>query len=274
MPALLALAAAAVFGAADFTGGYATRRTPVATVTLITNLVGVVVATGLVLALGGSWSTSSTAWGAAGGACGLVGLILLYRGLATGPNRVVSPLSAVVAAAIPVVVGLGAGERPGELAVVGLAITPIAIWLVAGGDLRQAQGAGRSLAIAVGAGLGFGLFFACLAQTPDDAGAVPLLTARLTSTTVLVLVMLMRGPSSRPERTDLTIPVLAGTLDMAANGLFLWSSRGGDLAVVGALVSFYPVTTVLLAIAILGERLSRPQVVGLALALAAAAFLN
>jgi drug/metabolite transporter (DMT)-like permease len=61
---------------------------------------------------------------------------------------------------------------------------------------------------------------------------------------------------------------------MAANGLFLWSSRGGDLAVVGALVSFYPVTTVLLAIAILGERLSRPQVVGLALALAAAAFLS
>jgi drug/metabolite transporter (DMT)-like permease len=273
VPALLALAAAAVFGAADFTGGYATRRTHVGTVTLVTNVIGVAIATALVVVIGGSWSATSVGWGAAGGACGLAGLLLLYFGLATGPNRVVSPSSAVVAAVIPVVVGLAAGDRPGQLAILGLLLTPAAIWLVAGGDFGQAAGARRSLAIAVGAGVGFGLFFVCLAQTPDDAGAVPLLAARLTSTTAL-LVAVVAHRVAPPRRDEIRTPALAGTLDMGANGLFLWSARDGDLAVVGALVSLYPVTTVLLAIGILGERLRRTQVLGLALAVASAAMLS
>lgn len=273
MPALLALAAAAVFGAADFTGGYASRRTPVGTVTLVTNVVGVAIAASLVLVLGGSWTSATVGWGAAAGGCGLVGLLLLYFGLATGPNRLVSPLSAVVAAAIPVVVGLATGDRPSELAIVGLAVTPVAIWMVAGGDLRAASGAGRSLAIAAGAGVGFGLFFVCLAQAPDDAGAVPLLAARLTSTTLL-LAAALAGRVAAPRRDELAIPALAGTLDMGANGLFLWSSIDGDLAVVGALVSFYPVTTVLLAVTVLGERLTRWQLLGLGLAVTAAAMLS
>jgi uncharacterized membrane protein len=273
VPALLALAAAAVFGAADFTGGYAARRTPVATVTLVTNVVGVAIAAVLVLTLGGASSGASVGWGAAGGAFGLVGIVLLYFGLATGPNRLVSPLSAVIAAALPVAVGLATGDRPGELAFIGLAIAPLAIWLVAGGDIRAASGAGRSLAVAVGAGAGFGLFFVCLAQTPDDAGAVPLLAARLTSTTLLLVAVAARR-ASPPTRADIPIPALAGTLDMGANGLFLWSAVDGDLAVVGALVSFYPVTTVLLAMAVLGERVSRSQAIGLFLAVACAALLS
>lgn len=273
MPALLALAAAAVFGAADFTGGYATRRTPVGTVTLVTNVIGVAIAACLVAVLGGAWSGSSVGWGAAGGACGLAGLLLLYYGLATGPNRVVSPSSAVVAAVIPVVAGVLGGERPDRWAVAGLLLTPIAIWLVAGGDLREAADARRSLVIAVGAGVGFGLFFVCLAQTPDDAGAVPLLAARLTSTTAL-LAAALAGRVAPPRRDQVRVPAIAGTLDMGANGLFLWSARDGDLAVVGALVSLYPVTTVLLAVGILHERLSRTQVLGLVLAVTTAAMLS
>lgn len=273
MPALLALTAALVFGAADFTGGYATRRTPVATVTLITNIVGVALAAALVLALGGAWTTRTVAWGAAGGAGGLVGLVLLYLGLATGPNRLVSPLSAVIAAAIPVLVGISTGDRPGRLAIVGLLLTPVAIWLVAGGDHRQAAGAGRSLTLAVGAGIGFGLFFTCLAQTPDDAGAVPLLAARITSTALLLLAATRQRPGRLPS-TDLTLPAVAGALDMTANGLFLWSTRGGDLAVVGALVNLFPVTTILLAVVILHERLTRLQTAGLALAITSAALLS
>lgn len=263
-----------VFGAADFAGGYATRRTPVATVTLITNVVGVVLAVGLVLALGGAWTTPSMAWGAAAGACGLSGLVLLYLGLAQGPNGLVSPLSAVVAAAIPVVVGIAGGDRPDRWAVAGLLVTPLAIWLVAaGGGGSRSSALARPLVLALGAGIGFGLFFTCLAQTPDDAGAVPLLAARATSTTVLLLAATRRRAGPVP-RSALALPVLAGTLDMTANGLFLWSAREGDLAVVGALVSLFPVTTVLLAVLLLGERLSRAQVTGMVLAVGAAALLS
>ncbi|MFV0525586.1 MAG: EamA family transporter [Acidimicrobiales bacterium] len=273
MSALLALASAAVFGAADFAGGYATRRLPVLTVTLLTNIVGALVAGVLVLTLGGTWSPGAVVWGALGGACGLLGLLLLYEGLATGPNRLVSPLSGVISAAIPVVIGVASGDRPGGLAIAGLLLTPPAIWLVAGGDHRAAAGEHRSIVIAAGAGVGFGLFFACIAQTPDDGGAVPLLAARITSTTLLLLAAARQRPGA-PEGTGWALPILAGLLDMTANGLFLWSSRGGDLSVVAALVALYPVTTILLAVLILHERLTRSQTVGLAIAVTAAALLS
>lgn len=271
MPALLALLGAAVFGAADFVGGHATRRTPVATVTLLSNLVGAGLAGLLVVAVGGVWSTSALSWGALGGFFGLAGLVLLYLGLADGPNRLVSPLCAVIAAVIPVLVGIGGGDRPGTTGTIGLASTVPAIWLVAGGELHLPESR-RSVRLAVGSGVGFGLFFVCLAQTPDDAGAVPLLAARVAST-ALLLGAAARRHDRRPAPSELSLPALAGVLDMTANGLFLWSTRDGDLAVVGALINLFPITTVVLARIVLAERLTRSQAVGIVLAVAAAALL-
>lgn len=273
MPALLALAAACTFGVADFLGGLATRKAAVASVTLITNVAGAALALVLVLLIDGEWSVAAIAWGGIGGFAGLIGLLLLYQGLADGPNRLVSPLSAVVAAAVPVGVGVWLGDRPGLLAVAGLVIAPVAIWLVAGGDLKMADASKRPLALGIGAGLGFGTFFALLAQTPDDAGAVPLLVARITSVTILVVAAMVMRPG-KPAPSVLAVAVLGGALDMTANGLFLWSTLDGDLAIVGALVSLFPATTVLLAVAFLGERLDRKQLAGLALAVVTAALLS
>jgi len=273
MPALLAIAAACTFGVADFLGGLSTRKAAVVAITLITNLAGAALAIVLVVVIDGEWAMRALGWGALGGLAGLVGLVLLYEGLASGPNRVVSPLSAVVAATVPVVVGVALGDRPGTLAIAGLCVTPIAVWLVAGGDLGLVGVSKRPLALAVGAGLGFGAFFTLLAQAPDDAGAVPLLAARATSVVVLVIATAVIRPKA-PGTATIGIAIAAGTLDMTANGLFLWSTLDGDLAIVGALVSLFPVTTVLLAVAILGERLDRKQAAGLALAISAAALLS
>ena len=273
MPALLALAAACTFGVADFLGGLATRRAAVVAITLATNLAGGTLALVLVFVIDGAWTTESIAWGAAGGFAGLIGLVLLYQGLADGPNRLVSPLSAVVAAAVPVAVGVSLGDRPSMLATAGLSLAPVAIWLVAGGDLRMIGTSKRPLALGIGAGLGFGTFFALLAQTPDDAGAVPLLAARATSVAILIILAIATRPA-KPTVPTLGVALAAGTLDMTANGLFLWSTLDGDLSVVGALVSLFPATTVLLAVAFLGERLDRKQVAGLALAIAVAALLS
>lgn len=273
MPALLALAAACTFGVADFLGGLATRRAPVAVVTLISNVAGLALAIVLVVTIDGRWSFGAIGWGAGGGLAGLVGLLLLYQGLASGPNRLVSPLSAIVAATVPVVVGVALGDRPDALAVVGLGVTPIAVWLLAGGDMGLADAPLRPVAMAVGAGLGFGTFFVLIAQTPDDAGAVPLLAARATSVTVLIVAAVVLQPAAPPIRAG-GIAVAAGALDMSANGLFLWSTLDGALAIVGALVSLFPATTVLLAVALLGERLDRKQSAGLALAVGAAALLS
>jgi len=273
MPALLALAAACTFGVADFLGGLATRKAAVVAVTLITNVAGAALAVLLVFIIDGAWTASAIGWGAIGGFAGLVGLVLLYQGLADGPNRLVSPLSAVVAAAVPVAVGVSLGDRPGGLAIVGLCVAPIAIWLVAGGDLKMVGASKRPLALGIGAGLGFGTFFAFLAQTPDDAGAVPLLAARTTSVSILIIAAMFSRPS-KPAPSILAVGLVAGALDMTANGLFLWSTLDGDLAIVGSLVSLFPATTVLLAVAFLGERLDRKQLAGLAFAVAAAALLS
>jgi drug/metabolite transporter (DMT)-like permease len=185
----------------------------------------------------------------------------------------VSPLSAVVAAVVPVVAGIALGDRPDRLAVIGLLITPIAVWMLAGGEFRLDGADRRPLLLAVGAGLGFGLFFTLLAQVPDGSGAVPLLTARGVSVTVLLVAALVVRPSP-PSGKWTSVSLGAGALDMSANGLFLWSTREGELAIVGALVSLFPATTVLLAVIVLGERLSRSQLAGLALALLAAVLLS
>ena len=169
MPALLALAAACTFGVADFLGGLCTRRAAVVAVTLTTNLAGAALAIVLVSTIGGAWTPGAIGWGAVAGLAGLIGLVLLYQGLADGPNRLVSPLSAVIAAIVPVAVGVTLGDRPDTLAIAGLAVAPIAIWLVAGGDLRMTDTSRRPVLLGVGAGLGFGTFFALIAQTPDDA---------------------------------------------------------------------------------------------------------
>ncbi len=112
-----------------------------------------------------------------------------------------------------------------------------------------------------------------MSRSADDAGAVPLLMARVTSVTVLIIAAAVTRPS-RPARSTTGIAVVAGTLDMTANGLFLWSTLDGDLAIVGALVSLFPATTVLLAVVFLSERLDRKQAVGLVLTVTAAALLS
>ena len=117
----------------------------------------------------------------------------------------------------------------------------------------------RPIALGIGAGLGFGTFFALIAQTPDDAGAVPLVAARATSVTILIIAVVVTRPGA-PAPQVLGVAIVAGALDMAANGLFLWSTLDGDLAIVGALVSLFPATTVLLAVVFLGERLDRKQI--------------
>ena len=200
MPALLALAAACTFGVADFLGGLCTRRAAVAAITLTTNVAGALLAIVLVFTIGGEWTSEAIGWGAVAGVAGLVGLVLLYQGLADGPNRLVSPLSAVVAAIVPVAVGVSLGDRPSALAVAGLAVAPVAIWLVAGGDLRMTETSKRPIALGIGAGLGFGTIFALIAQTPDDAGAVPLVAARATSVTILIIAVVVTRPGAPPRR--------------------------------------------------------------------------
>ncbi|MBI1377911.1 MAG: EamA family transporter [Frankiales bacterium] len=283
MPALLALLSAAVWGVADFTGGLASRRsTPLRTLALTTPA-GLVVVLPVALLVGGSVS-GSVLPGVVSGVTGSLGILLLYAALTLGPMGVVSPVSAVLGAAIPVLVGLVHGERPGAAAYVGMALAVVAIVTVGleppapTDDARHQRLTPRALLLAVGAGVGIGVFFAVIAQAPSDAGLWPVVFSRAVSTVLLALMGLVvvarrGGPFLPAGRTVRIQAIAAGTLDVGANALYLVATQTGLLSVVAVLGSLYPAATVLLARYVLAERLHPLQKVGMATAIVAGALL-
>jgi drug/metabolite transporter (DMT)-like permease len=272
MATLLALASAVVYGMADFAGGMASRRAAAAAVVALSQGAGLVAVLLLLPWLGGDPEPADLGWGAAAGVAGAAGLLLFYRSLAAGVMSVVAPVTAVSAAALPVLGGLLLGERIGPLAAAGIALALAAVVLVAAEDglasLRNARLG--TVAPALAAGAGFGLFFVVLDRTGDDSGLTPLAAARVVSVLLVGGLALATGRSLRVSRRVLPVVLLAGVGDMTANALFLVATQvGGQLAITGVLASLYPASTVLLAQVVLRERLAGAQRAGLAVAAAA-----
>jgi drug/metabolite transporter (DMT)-like permease len=214
-------------------------------------------------------------FGGAGGLAGAVGVVLLYRALAIGPMSVVAPITGLLAAAVPVVAGVAEGDRPSTANGVGMAVALAAIVLVSaegGGSLRPSDR--RGVVLALGAGLGFGVFFVALSHTADGAGTWPLLAARVASVSALGGLALL-GRVDHEVPAGVRLPAAgAGALDVAANLLYLLAVRRGLLSVVSVLTALYPVSTVVLARLVLKERFLRVQQVGMAFAVVAVVLLS
>lgn len=270
MAVILALASAATYGAADFLGGLSSRRAPAVAVTLVSQAAGLAVLLAVVAVLGGSPTGADLGWGAAAGLAGGVGLLLLYRGLAGGTMSVVAPITAVCAAAVPIVAGLAMGERPAALALGGVAVALLAIVLVSREEAAGPRGPVTAVAgTALLAGAAFGLFFVLLERTGEAAGLWPLVAARVSSITLLAVIARAAGQPWGVPRAALSGVLAAGLLDMAANVFYLLAVREGLLSLVAVLASLYPASTVLLATIVLRERLHPVQRTGLAAAAAA-----
>jgi len=265
MVVVLALSSALVYGAADFCGGLAARTSRTLAVVAVSQLAGLLALLLLLPLLGGSPSVLDLVWGSAAGVAGAVGLAIFYRALADGVMSVIAPVTAVCAAAVPVVFGLALGERLTAAAGAGIALALMAVTLVAaeGGRPSLATARQAGLMSALAAGAAFGLFFVLLDQPSSDSGLWPLVGARTAS--LVVVAALAAGTRSGLALSAGALPlvVVAGVLDMAANALFLLAAREGLLAIAGVLASLYPVSTVLLAQVVLRERLTRTQVAGL-----------
>jgi drug/metabolite transporter (DMT)-like permease len=269
---LLALGCAVVYGAADFLGGLASRRTSAFAVVALSQVVGLIALLALLPWLGGPVGPADLWWGAAAGLAGATGLVVFFRTLARGVMSVIAPVTAVTAAAVPVLVGLVGGDRISSWAAFGIVLALVGVALVSaeGGfaALRAARPA--SLAPALLAGSMFGLFFVLLDQTSDGSGLTPLVTARLASVGLVVVLALAGRKSLRVTRAALPLVAASGLGDMTANALFLLATQSdGQLAITGVLASLYPVSTVVLAQLVLRERLVGAQVAGLAAAVAA-----
>ena len=225
--------------------------------------------------LGGHAGAGDIAWGALCGLAGLGAIGMLYRGLAIGTMGVVSPVSAVLGASIPLVFGVAFhGERPTWIAYAGIAAALAAVVCVgAGPNGRRTRGLPPGLLEAMLAGVGFGAYFIMLSQTRAEAGMVPVFAARVTSVVLLLAGALAFGGTAnfRVARPALALVLFCGALDVSANVLYVVAAHAGLLSLVAVLTSLYPAATVALAAIVLRERLARLQWIGVAFALGGAA---
>jgi uncharacterized membrane protein len=283
---VLALAAAVFYGAADFLGGFATRRAATLTVVVLSQIVGVAtvcVAAGFLPPA--QPRLVDMVWGAVAGLIGGSALALFYRALGRGTMSVIAPVTAVVAIVIPVAVGLAQGERPAVQAMLGVGLACVSIVLVSATVSRGADGAlprirgaisAGSFGTALAAGACFGGFLVVIRQASPAAGIWPLAAGRVASIVAyLSAAALTRRPLPlRVLPAALPLIIGAGMLDMTANICYLLATHRGLLAIVATIASLYPATTLLLARLVLRERMSWLQSVGLGLAATAVVLIS
>jgi drug/metabolite transporter (DMT)-like permease len=241
------------------------RRVPLFGVVAGTQLVGVLAALALG-ALRGEPIPGGTdlLWSVAIGICGVVGITSLYRGLAVGRMGVVAPVTGVVGAVIPVAVGFVLEGVPGLATVAGIVVALLAVVLVTRAP-GHADGRPSGVRWGLLAGLAIGGFNVGVGQLSDAGAFGPLVIIRLLQVVVLAgLIVAWRQPW-RPDRAALPWIVLIGLLDMIGNASFILATQSGQLAIAAVLSSLYPVTTVILAIIVLRERLTRSHVAGIVL---------
>jgi len=275
--------AALVFGAADFLGGIASRRSHPVLVTAVVALTGLVVLLLFLPFVPGRWSPEAVFWGGLSGVAGCLAIALLYACLAIGPMSILSPLTAVISALVPLGFGLARGEQFGTLGFVGLGLALGAVVLVGfvpeKGAVRPTL---RGVLMAIGSGAMIGAFLVLIDLAPDDSGLVPLLMNRGVNGAIMLaaigfLLLRASGRGGGAARTlgagGVRLAMLGGVVDAVANSLLLLGVRLGDLSVIGVLTALYPAGTILLAATVLKERIAPVQWAGLALALVATALL-
>jgi len=274
LPLVLSLTAALGYGVADFVGGLAARRTAVLSVVMLSYPVGLAGMLAMVPLFGGRPTEGSLLIGVISGVVSALAILWFYAALASGPMSVVSPVTSLLVAGLPLIFGVVTGERPGPLALVGAALAMVAVVLVS----RQEHSAvdegspvrftSRVAWLTVGSGVAFGVYFVLLDRVGTHTGLWPLVVSRATASTVVLVAGLVRGqrwPGGVPRR----LAIAAGLLDVIGNAAFLYALRAGLLSIVSVVTSLYPAATVLLARFVLGERTGKVQRVGLLLAAAA-----
>jgi drug/metabolite transporter (DMT)-like permease len=278
---IFGLASATSWGAGDFSGGLATKRSPVFTVAAVAKCASL--STMVILALLRAETIPGLhvlIWAGASGIAGGIGLMALYQALAVGVMGTAAPISALVAAAMPVLFAAFSEGLPTAWQLCGFALALVAVWFVSRPSGTAPIGVPhggehpRGLRLAIIAGIGFGGFYIFISQARAASVFWPLAASQfVTLLTVLAFAAgaaLGRrgGAASLPLARVVLLMLLAGTLDAGGNAFFLLAEHAGRLDVAAVLASLYPASTVVLARLMLNERVSATQAVGIVAALA------
>jgi drug/metabolite transporter (DMT)-like permease len=280
---VLAALSAIVWGAGDFSGGKAAQRLSGLLAAVLSKTAGVPLLVVYLLLLDTPLRTASLGWGLLAGVIGMTGIIIFYRALAGGAMSVVAPVSAVTSALVPLVIGLLIEAVPGTPALIGAGTAIVAIALVSMAP-DGAKASLRLVVMALASGAAFGGFFVCLERAGEaaggEAGLWPIAAAAVSALALGYGLLLWRrrpgavaaasaapGPKVRHMSGSTLVWLLAaGFLDLTANALYLVAVQDGLLSIVAPIASLYPVSTVLLAMAIDRERMRPVQLAGLGLA--------
>jgi drug/metabolite transporter (DMT)-like permease len=308
---VIGLASAFVYGAADFLGGAAARRISAVRVTAVAAVSGLVLLLVALPFVPSVWTPEAVTLGVLSGVTGAIAIGLLYACLAIGPMSILSPLTAIVSAIVPLTIGLIGGERLQPLGYVALGLALVAVVLVGfvpeKGAVRPSL---RGVLMAIGSGAAIGVFLVLLDLTPDDSGLAPLVVNRAVNGTIMFAIVGVVAWTSRSSRSSsdtssrssrslsdtsrrssrslsdrietpapplwrpgLAFAIGCGILDALANVGLLLGVRLGELSVIAVLTALYPAGTIILAALVLKERIAPIQIVGLVLAIAAGGML-
>jgi drug/metabolite transporter (DMT)-like permease len=270
LPIFYGLLSALTWGAADFVGGLITKKTNAFGVVIVGHIGSLILLVAGALFFGESlpplrdWLIGMLSGIAVG-----VGLMFLYRSLAESQMSLASPVSALVGAGMPVLVGILVDGLPGYRILVGFGLALAAIWLIAKTGKIDLAGVLKKLLMPFLAGFCFGFFFIGLHLASGTAVFWPLVATRLGSIPGLILYCTLRGIDWLPERKHWKNIGLISLLDPVGNLFYMLAARLGRLDVAAVISSLYPGSTVALAWVVLKERISTSQMVGILVALVA-----
>ena len=266
MAVLLALVSSVLWGGADFLGGLLSKRRRAYAVVGASQAAGVLAATvAVVLTHGFSWPTGWVLPSFLAGVGGVIALVAFFAALATGTMGVVAPIAAL-GGVIPIVGGLLAGEKPSALAAAGIVMSLVGAVAASGPELRV-RGGGRPGVLATISAAAFGFTMLFIAQGARSDAVMTVWGMRLTIALGIGAAALVTRSMGGLRPRDAGPLVLVGLGATAANLFFGLASDIGYVSVSAALASLSPVTTGLLAWAVLHERLLRIQYAGVAIAL-------
>ena len=274
---IFGLSAALGWGAADYTGGLASRRTGAYRAALYSETAGLPF---IVAALWGSRESlppvAPLAMATFAGTIGTTGLLLLFHAMESGRMSIAAPVSALMAATLPVLVGTLTQGFPGLLTFLGFGLSLSAIWLISReeGNHSRLLAHIRDLRLPLLAGLGFGTYFILVHEAAQHSTYWIMFASRMGGVLVMTVFMLAQRKNWQVSRTVWPLIFLNGFLDVAGNVFYVFASQIGRLDIAAVLSSLYPAATVLLAAILLKERVARSQAIGILLALAAIVFLT
>ena len=266
---LFSFLAAISWGSGDFLGGFSSRKLQHFQVLFLTTFSGIIML--LVFTL--IWQESLPSLrniliALIAGISGAFGLVFLYKGLSMGNAALVAPVSAVIGAIIPTLVGLLLEGLPSVLVLLGFVLAFIGIWFVTQSKDVSGSNNKKGLGSALSAGASFGVYFVLIAQIEGNQVFAPLIFSKL-SALIVALIFLRRLKLSVPKLTALPVALWSGILDAGGNVFYLLATQFTRLDIAALLSSLYPASTVLLSGIVLKEKLSVSQWIGVGICLAA-----